>query len=463
MSNEHRIERVSVISRAEDMSAARAQQSKLSRLIDGPVSRAWIRVMDRYAGVEETILIDRLELRLTDWSADLSEREIEQRLAEALDHQLQRQLADRTGRDPVSVLPTAVWLAQEWTRFLLTGRWAATSGPQAYFAAAVGEEDPTLPAAWREAYQRGGEEALDRLIRQLPLDRLGAWLGRIGPLPVPDQAFKLDYWRRKHGTAETGSRLYQAWLRTVAVAVAHPASRRDWVRRFWDFLLAQWPETMPLPDLGRLRGWPPDWLTTARKYAGKSPAELSRPDQRKKNDEQPAAPEVDQSEFRFVTGAGLVLLHPYLATFFKELGILDSTGKDFGDVADRERALQLCHWLVTGETTCHEQQTELYKLLCAWPEGTVPTTDHALPGAWLTAGEQLLRAVVRNWDKLGQASPDSLREGFLQREGKLGRDSLSDYLRVEQRGIDVLLEYLPWGIGVVKLPWMPGVLRVEWS
>jgi hypothetical protein len=259
-------------------------------------------------------------------------------------------------------------------------------------------------------------------------------------------------------------------LQTVAVAIASDAERQQWSDRFWAFLLAQWPADQPLPKLNRLRGWPPAWRRVARNYGGIPPKDLAAADRMERNtdaiDPEPLTVESREGEAAansFVNGAGIVLLHPYLATFFAKLELLDSTGKDFRDTTAREQALQICHWLVTGESQCAEQQTLLYQLLCAWPTGAVPTTDHAIPIEWLTAGEQLLQAVIRNWDKLGQSTPEALREGFLQRSGKLGRDGMGDHLRVEQRGVDVLLEFLPWGIGIVKLPWMKRLLRVEWT
>ena len=75
-----------------------------------------------------------------------------------------------------------------------------------------------------------------------------------------------------------------------------------------------------------------------------------------------------------------------------------------------------------------------------------------------------MRTDILYWTVLMSTSPDGLREGFLQREGKL---TLSDHgnwkLRVEQKSIDILLGYLPWGISMVKLPWMENLLVVEWT
>lgn len=474
MSNDHRIERISVMDRAGDMVAARTRQSSVARLLRGPVARAWSQVMDRYAGTEETIEIDRLELRITEWSDELPDREIERRLVTALEEQLEEQFRGGTpATEAPRVQRTSAWRAERWADFLVTGRWYDAKGetsPQAFFAAAVGEGATALLPAWRSAFRRGGIRALDRLVRQMPPNCVAEWLSTAWSVTVPPEAFTLAYWRNKKRANAVAEQLYFIWLRTVALDLAEEESMVVWPVRFWQAVLAQWPADRLLPIIPPAIDWPDHWTQAAQKYAGRSPRDIAKDSQLgvdqsessiKSRDEFPRTREATHD--LFVTGAGLVLLHPYLTMFFQELDLLDTTGKDFRDVTAREQALQLCHWIVTGEPACAEQQTTLYKLLCAWPEGAVPKTDHELPDDWLEAGAHLLRAVIRNWDKLGDISPDALRESFLQREGKIGTDAMGDHLRVEQRGVDILLDYLPWGIGIIKLPWMPKLLRVEWT
>ena len=82
----------------------------------------------------------------------------------------------------------------------------------------------------------------------------------------------------------------------------------------------------------------------------------------------------------------------------------------------------------------------------------------------LTEADNLLQTVINYWDALKNTSPDGLREGFLQRDGKLIRiDGQGWKLQVEQMAIDVLMTRLPWGVSMVKLPWMDELLTVEWT
>jgi len=74
----------------------------------------------------------------------------------------------------------------------------------------------------------------------------------------------------------------------------------------------------------------------------------------------------------------------------------------------------------------------------------------------------LLENVIRTWEKIGNTSIDGLRQGFLRRDGKLSERGGRLYLQMEISGIDVLLDYLPWNLSIVKLPWMKEILFVEW-
>jgi len=74
----------------------------------------------------------------------------------------------------------------------------------------------------------------------------------------------------------------------------------------------------------------------------------------------------------------------------------------------------------------------------------------------------LLTDMIGYWEKLKNTGIDGLRQGFIQRNGKLSVTDNGWLLQVEQNSIDALMTYLPWGIGIVKLPWMNSILYTEW-
>lgn len=165
----------------------------------------------------------------------------------------------------------------------------------------------------------------------------------------------------------------------------------------------------------------------------------------------------------YIPNAGVVLLHPFLARFFGKLGLIE--GPTFKDEWSRGIAVCLLHHLATGELRTPEYQLVFPKFLCGMPLHA--PLDHTItisPEAQVEA-DQLLKAAIEHWGALGHSSPGALREGFLQRAGKLERRQSGWFLQMERNTLDILLDRLPmgWGIGMVKLPWMEDLLRVEWG
>ncbi len=150
----------------------------------------------------------------------------------------------------------------------------------------------------------------------------------------------------------------------------------------------------------------------------------------------------------FLNGAGLVLLHPYVGW------LLEKTGA--GD--DLPRAAALLHHAVWGRASTSEWDLPLIKILLGLrPEEVL------IPGE-LTDEDgpiimELLTGVLEHWAALGSTGPDGLRANFLQRPGKLEPEWV---LTVERQPYDVLLDRLPWGIGLVKTGFMEAPMKVNW-
>lgn len=163
----------------------------------------------------------------------------------------------------------------------------------------------------------------------------------------------------------------------------------------------------------------------------------------------------------FVRHAGLVLLHPFLVPLMKTLGLL-KPDKSFKNKKATAHAVSLLHYLSTGETAPPEYDLTLPKLLCSVSSRTSIDRYKTLSAAEKEEADSLLQAVIKHWGALGEVGNDSLRQGFLQRDGKLSRRDSDWLLQVESQTLDILLDRLPWGIGIVKLPWMTNMLFVEW-
>jgi hypothetical protein len=162
----------------------------------------------------------------------------------------------------------------------------------------------------------------------------------------------------------------------------------------------------------------------------------------------------------YISNAGLVLLHPYLHILFDALGLLEK--RAFRTPAAQDKAVQVLGYLASGETGLPEYELVFPKLLCGLlPEDPIDRFAE-LTAADKKEADELLTAVINNWNALGSTSPDGLRGNFLTREGKLQWQGDEWRLRVTQQSYDLLLNRLPWGLSVVRLPWMPWVLKTEW-
>jgi hypothetical protein len=156
-----------------------------------------------------------------------------------------------------------------------------------------------------------------------------------------------------------------------------------------------------------------------------------------------------------VANAGLVLLHPHLVRFLGACGVLDERQR-FRDAPARHAAVHALHHLATGEIGADEHVLALPRLLCACAEDEALPRTVPLDDTVVSEAAALLAAVIGHWRALRSTSLSGLRETFIRRPGLLE-------LRVERRGVDVLLDALPWGLSVVRLPWMRQPLHVEWA
>ena len=77
--------------------------------------------------------------------------------------------------------------------------------------------------------------------------------------------------------------------------------------------------------------------------------------------------------------------------------------------------------------------------------------------------DSLLKATIRNWSAIGNVSPAGFQEAFVRREGLLERSQNEWILRVESKGIDVLLDYIPWDIHTLSYPWNEYLIYVDWK
>lgn len=161
----------------------------------------------------------------------------------------------------------------------------------------------------------------------------------------------------------------------------------------------------------------------------------------------------------YVDAVGMIILHPFLQELFNSLELLNN--RQFRNVFSQRRAVALLTYLTFGEISVQEYELLLPKLLVHWP-WTVPLPPYDLTEAERQACDQLMAAVLRHWSALRSSSAQWLRETFFWRDGKLTPVDGGWQLTIERHAQDILLNRLPWGLGVIRLPWMTDFLYVSW-
>lgn len=166
--------------------------------------------------------------------------------------------------------------------------------------------------------------------------------------------------------------------------------------------------------------------------------------------------------YNYIKNAGLVILHPFLVQLFSPLGYLEDT--NWKEERLRHRAVLLLHYLIYGKSKIFENELIINKIICGVGISDTVNTTWKITKVEKYKCEELLSSVIKHWSILKDTSVKTLQETFLQREAKLKTYKEGKYeLVVKQQSIDILLDHLPWGIGMVKTPWMEQYLTCRWT
>src|SRR5262249_46646824 len=120
----------------------------------------------------------------------------------------------------------------------------------------------------------------------------------------------------------------------------------------------------------------------------------------------------------FISNAGIVLLHPFIRHLFAHLSVLDADGNIRIEMNAKAVHL-LWHLLYGNEAEFAEEQAVLLKIICGLAVEDIVDSSFILTPEEKEECENMLRAVIGHWPALGTTSPVGLRNGFLQRIGKL--------------------------------------------
>ena len=445
-----------------------ALQRRLPDLCEHSLTPALERVLDRCVPATEHLYLERLEIDVGAMALERLEHDLAAAVTSAVEKSLQELLRSEAAAPPnisgsVRCTTTQQSLHEALLYFLQTG-----SLPWSFRLPAGQSFEQVLLQAWEEeppavtTSQATNISILEtlffasvrqRLLRQFSNRFLTVLFQRLAPNAekireeiiqlLQNSAVPID--ELKYFKRQLWETILQqvAWRRTF--------SAYELIRATWQTLPEQ---QTPRPMLERTieNYWPG---TTATKEPSESLAiDFPAPE---KNSRQ----FIDRQELKeglYVDCAGLVLLHPFLPQFFSGLGLATN-----GKLLQPDRALCLLHFLATGQIVAPEYELVLPKILCNVPLETPVEANLELTAAEQEEAAALLDAVIRHWEALHHTSADSLRGTFLVRPGKISLRNDGDWLlQVEANSFDILLDQLPWGIGMIKLPWMEKMLWVEW-
>lgn len=166
-------------------------------------------------------------------------------------------------------------------------------------------------------------------------------------------------------------------------------------------------------------------------------------------------------QWSYVKYAGVVLIASYLPRLFSMLK-LTNTDFTFNNDEAKARAIFMVHYAVKGDSKLEEHESLFYKILIDYPENKPLPATLDLTQAEKETIDGMLKAVLGHWPKLNRSSIETLRQAFLEREGRI--ENMEDHylLIVEEKAYDMLLDSIPWNYKIIKFAWMQKRMEVRW-
>ena len=167
---------------------------------------------------------------------------------------------------------------------------------------------------------------------------------------------------------------------------------------------------------------------------------------------------IDKKESYYISNSGLILLHPFLKSFFLDCGLIDEEG----NINNSETAVHALYYLSNRKEQPFDFELVFEKYLVGVAINEEVNREVFLSEDIKDKTGKLLNALKVNWKRLGNTGIETIRNEFINRNGKLVFEENADRLIVERKGQDVLLESISWNLSLIKLPWQKRHLLVEW-
>lgn len=189
------------------------------------------------------------------------------------------------------------------------------------------------------------------------------------------------------------------------------------------------------------------------------PKDLKTPEEISNQNNEMIHDDAIANEGQYIQNAGIILIHPFMKTFFEHCELFDPETQQ---LTDPELCAHLLHYIATGTTNAPEYDMAFEKFLCNIPMNRTINRHIKLSRKHKTQAKNVIESVQHNWNPMKKSSVALLQNEFFQRSGKLVVTNHDYTLTVERKTQDILLEKLGWGIGLVKLPWKEKFLFINW-
>ncbi len=163
-----------------------------------------------------------------------------------------------------------------------------------------------------------------------------------------------------------------------------------------------------------------------------------------------------------IDDAGLILIHPFLPSFFSRLNLL-TEDNHFISIDAQKRAVHLLKHLTGIHEKLFSSSFVLEKVLCGLPVTFPIANDFTMTEEEEREADDLLKTVCEYWKPLNKSSIQGLQNTFIRRAGTIEYSDEIWIVRVEGNAFDILLEDLSWEISTIILPWLEPMICVEWQ
>lgn len=160
--------------------------------------------------------------------------------------------------------------------------------------------------------------------------------------------------------------------------------------------------------------------------------------------------------------AGIVLLHPFLANYFRQVRLLDENDQ-FISLKKQIHAVHLLRYLTGKKGRHHSHLLNAEKIICGLPPTFPIPTKHSISEMEKKETQDMFDAVKQYWKSISKTSIEGILTSFIHRHGIITFEEPYWLIRVEGSTLDILMDDLPWEMSMLIFPWMNRNILIEWQ